>query len=119
MRVGGRLYGFLRRCVILLPVLLFLGALVLPRIPGAMGLFSDSAGPWYQSFTSPLFLAALCYGYPVTRLCIRLGGDDMFLTPGYYVVLAIYSLLWMMLLRAAFKFFFERRAERQPGGQGY
>jgi hypothetical protein len=111
-----RLYGFLRWCVILLPALLFLSALVLPQIPGAMGLFSDSAGPWYQSFTSPLFLAALCYGYPVTHFCIRLGGDDMFLTPGYYVVLAIYSLLWMMLARAAFRFF-ERRAERQPTGK--
>jgi hypothetical protein len=94
--------------VILLPALLFISALVLPQIPGAMGLFSDGAGPWYQSFTSPLFLAALCYGYPVTRLCIRLGGDDMFLSPGYYAVLAIYSLVWVLLLRAIF-LFFERR----------
>lgn len=105
-----RLYRLLRWGVILLPALLFMAALVLPQIPGAMGLFSDSAGPWYQSFTSPLFLAALCYGYPVTRLCIRLGGDNMFLSPGYYVVLAVYSFIWMMLLRAAFVFF-ERRAK--------
>jgi hypothetical protein len=102
-----------RWIIISLPALLFLSALVLPQIPGAMGLFSDSAGPWYQPFTSPLFLGALCYGYPVTRLCMRLGGDDMFLTPGYYVVLAIYTLLWTMLLRAAFQFL-ERRADRQP-----
>ena len=103
-----RIYRIVRWGVILLPALLFISALVLPQIPGAMGLFSDSAGPWYQSFTSPLFLAALCYGYPVTRLCIRLGGDDMFFSPGYYVALAIYSFLWMMLLRATFAFF-ERR----------
>ena len=103
-----RIYRIVRWGVILLPALLFISALILPQIPGAMGLFSDSAGPWYQSFTSPLFLAALCYGYPVTRLCIRLGGDDMFFSPGYYVVLALYSFLWMMLLRATFVFF-ERR----------
>ena len=103
-----RIYRIVRWGVILLPALLFISALVLPQIPGAMGLFSDSAGPWYQSFTSPLFLAGLCYGYPVTRLCIRLGGDDMFFSPGYYVALAIYSFLWMMLLRATFAFF-ERR----------
>jgi hypothetical protein len=103
-----RIYRIVRWCVILVPALLFISAVVLPQIPGAMGLFSDSAGPWYQSFTSPLFLAALCYGYPVTRLCIRFGGDDMFLSPGYYVVLAIYSLVWVLLLRAIF-LFFERR----------
>ena len=100
-----RIYRIARWGVILLPAVLFVCALVLPQIPGAMGLFSDSAGPWYQSFTAPLFLAALCYGYPVTRLCIQLGGDDMFLSPGYYVVLAIYSFLWVMLLRAVFLFF--------------
>ena len=106
-----RIYRIVRWCVILLPALLFIAALVLPQIPGAMGLFSDSAGPWYQSFTAPLFLAALCYGYPVTRLCIRLGGDDMFLSPGYYVVLAVYSFLWIMSLRAVFAFF-ERRVDK-------
>jgi hypothetical protein len=105
-----RIYRTVRWAVILLPALLFLCALVLPQVPGAMGLFSDSAGPWYQSFTAPLFFASLYYGYPMTLLCVRLGGDDMFLSPGYYVVLAIYSFLWMMLLRAAFSFF-ERRAK--------
>ena len=90
-----RIYRTVRWGVILLPALLFMAALVLPQIPGAMGLFSDSAGPWYQSFTSPLFLAALFYGYPITRLCINLGGDDAFLSPTYYVALAIYSLLWI------------------------
>jgi len=97
--------------VILLPAFLFACALVLPFVPGAMGLFSDSAGPWYQPVTSPLFLAALLYGYPVTFLCTRLGGDNMFFTPGYYVVLAIYSLIWILLLRAVF-LFFDRRTVR-------
>jgi hypothetical protein len=64
-----RIYSTLRCCVISLPALLFLSALVLPWIPGAMDLCSNSAGPWYQPITSPLFLAALIYGYPVTRLC--------------------------------------------------
>ncbi len=78
-----RLYQTFRWGLILLPVFLFICALVLPQISGAMGLFSDSPGPWYQPFTAPLFLAALCYDYPVIRLCLRLGGDDMFLSPGY------------------------------------
>ena len=106
-----QLYNFLRWGVILLPAFLFCCALILPQIPGAMGLFSDSAGPWYQPVTAPLFLAALLYSYPVTLLCTRLGGDDMFFSPGYYVVLAIYAVLWMMLLRAAFRFL-ERRADK-------
>ena len=116
MRVGERLYRLARGCVILLPALLFLSVLVLPWIPGAMGLFSDSAGPWYQPITSSLFLAALVYGYPVTRLCTQLVSDDMFLSPGYYGVLAVYSFLWMMLLRAVFRFF-ERRADKQSAGK--
>ena len=105
-----RLYKTVRWCVILLPGLLFLVALVVPQIPGAMGLFSDSPGPWYQSFTSPLFLAALLYAYPVTRVCVRVGGDDMFFSPGFYVVLAIYTLLLVILLRAVF-LYFEGRAK--------
>jgi hypothetical protein len=109
MRFGQRLYRLVRFVVIWLPAFLFVCALVLPWVPGAMGLFSDSAGPWYQPITAPLFLAALFYGYPVTLLCTRLGGDDMFFSPGYYVVLAIYSLIWILLLRAVFCFF-ERRA---------
>lgn len=108
-----RLYATVRWGVILLPALLFVSALLLPWIPGATGLFSDSAGPWYQPVTSPLFLAALAYAYPVTRLCTRLVSDDMFFSPGYYVVLAVYTVLWMMLLRAAFGFF-ERRALKPP-----
>jgi hypothetical protein len=97
--------------MIFLPVLLFAAALVLPWIPGATGLFSDSAGPWYQAITSPLFLGALFYAYPVTRFCTELVSDDMFFSPGYYAVLAIYTLLWGMLLRATFRFF-ERNAEQ-------
>ena len=106
-----RIYRAVRWCVILLPAWLFVSALVLPWIPGATGLFSDSAGPWYQPITSRLFLAALMYAYPVTRLCTQLVSDDMFFSPGYYVVLAIYTFLWVMLLRAAFRFF-ERRGDR-------
>ena len=97
--------------MILLPAFLFMCALVLPFVPGGMGLFSDSAGPWHQPVTSRLFLAALLYGYPVTFLCTRLGGDNMFFSPGYYVVLAIYSLIWILLFRAVF-LFFERRTVR-------
>jgi hypothetical protein len=111
MPAGRRLYRFLRFLVILLPAFIFVCALVLPWIPGATGLFSDSAGPWYQPITSPLFLAALAYAYPVTRLCTQLVSDDMFFSPGYYVVLAIYTLLWMLLLRTAFRFF-ERRSDK-------
>jgi len=110
--MGKRIYRTLRWGAILLPVLLFAFALILPWIPNATGLFSDSAGPWYQPITSPLFLAALLYGYPVTRLCIKFGGDDMFFSPGYYVVLAIYTLLLAMLVRGVFRFF-ERRAEQR------
>jgi hypothetical protein len=108
-----RLDATMRWGVILLPALLFLSALLLPWIPGATGLFSDSAAPWYQPITSPLFLAALAFAYPVTRLCTQLVSDDMFFSPGYYVVLAVYTVLWMMLLRAAFRFL-ERRALKPP-----
>jgi hypothetical protein len=97
--------------VILLPAFLFLCALILPQIPGAMGLFSDSAGPRYQPVTAPLFLAALLYSYPVTLLCTRLVSDNMFFSPGYYVVLALYSLVWILLLRGVF-LFFERPATK-------
>jgi hypothetical protein len=99
-----KLYKIFRWGVILLPVFLFACALVLPWIPGAMGLFSDGAGPWYQPITALLFLGALFYGYPVTLLCTRLVSDNMFLSPGYYVVLAIYSLVWVLLLRALLSF---------------
>ncbi|HEY8834253.1 MAG TPA: hypothetical protein VIM09_01615 [Chthoniobacterales bacterium] len=93
------------------PAFFFACALILPWVPGAAGLFSDSAGPWYQTITAPLFLASLFYSYPVTRLCTRVDGDKMFLSPGYYLVLAIYSLAWILLLRGVF-LFFERRANR-------
>jgi hypothetical protein len=106
-----KLYKIFRWGVILLPAFLFASALVLPWIPGGMGLFSDSTGPWYQPITAPLFLAALFYGYPVTLLCTRFGGDDMFFSPGYYVVLAIYSLFWILLLRTVFSFL-ERRVNK-------
>jgi hypothetical protein len=107
-----KLYKIFRFVVIWLPAFLLACALVLPWISQATGLFSDSAGPWYQPITSRLFLAALLYSYPVTLVCTRLGGDDMFFSPGYYVVLAIYTLIWILLLRALFSFF-ERRADRK------
>ena len=105
----GKIFRWL---VIALPAFLFGCALVLPFIPEATGLFSDSAGPWYQSATAPLFFAGLFYSYPVTFLCTRLVSDDMFFSPGYYVVLAIYSLILVLLLRALFSFF-DRRAGRK------
>ena len=116
MRAGHRLYTFPRFIVFCVPPFLFLCALLLPWIPGATGLFSDSAGPWYQPVTSPLFLAALMYAYPVTLLCTRLVSDDMFFSPGYYVVLAIYTFLWIVLLRAGFRFF-ERRGDQEATSQ--
>lgn len=106
-----KLYQTFRWGIIGVPAFLYLCALVLPFVPGATGLFSDSAGLWYQPVTAPLFLATLFYAYPVTLLCTRLVSDDMFFSPGYYVVLAIYSLVWMLLLRAVFSYF-ERRASR-------
>ena len=105
------IYRTARRCLISLPAFLFLCALILPWIPGATGLFSDSAGPWYQPLTSPLFLAALIYSYPVTFVCTRLVSDDMFFSPGYYLVLAVYTAAWMFLLGSIFRFF-ERRAQK-------
>jgi hypothetical protein len=60
-----------------------------------------------------MFLAALAYAYPVTFVCTQFVSDDMFFSPGYYVVLAIYTVLCMMLLRAAFRFF-----ERRPHDAG-
>src|SRR6476620_264698 len=109
MKRGG-LYRFIRGFVLGLPAFLFLCALVLPFVPGATGLFSDSAGPWYQPVTAPLFLAALFYGYPVTLLCTKLINDSMFLSPGYYLVLALYTALWIFLFRSIFRFL-ERRAK--------
>ena len=104
----GPVYRFIRWFVLGLPAFLFLCAVVLPFVPGATGLFSDSAGPWYQPITAPLFLAALLYSYPVTFLCTRLVSDDMFFSPGYYVVLAIYTALWIWLFRSIFRFFAAR-----------
>ena len=111
MHIAQRLYRLVRFIVVWLPAFLLACALILPWVPGATGLFSDSAGPWYQPVTSPLFLAALWYSYPVTLVCTRLVSDNMFFSPGYYVVLAIYTLVWILLLRALFSFF-ERRAGR-------
>ena len=101
----------MRFVVIWLPAFLFICALALPWIPGATGLFSDSAGPWYQPATAPLFGAVLIYAYPVTLLSTRLVSDDMFFSPGYYAVLASYSALWIFLLRGLFVFFERRRAK--------
>jgi hypothetical protein len=109
MPTGRRVYRVLRWSVIALPAFLLLCALVLAWIPSATGLFSDSAGPWYQSVTALLFFAVLIYAYPVTLLCTRLVDDNMFFSPGYHVVLAIYTALWIVSLRALFSFF-ERRA---------
>ena len=74
-------------------------------------MFSDSAGPWYQAVTSQLLVVALAYSFPVTFLCTHLVSDNMFWTPGYFLVLALYTTLWVFLLRSIFRFF-ERRAEK-------
>ena len=108
MKRGGRIIRWL---VIAVPAFLFCCALVLPFLPEATGLFSDSAGPWYQPVTAALFLAVLFYSYPVTFLCTRLVSDDMFFSPGFFVVLALYTALWMFLVRSAFRFF-EQRAKK-------
>jgi cytochrome c oxidase assembly factor CtaG len=105
MPTGRRVFRAVRLLALALPALLLVCALVLPWIPDATGLFSDSAGPWYQSVTALLFFAVLIYAYPVTLLCTRLVNDNMFFSPGYYVVLAIYTALWMILFRALFSFF--------------
>lgn len=107
--MSNRIYRIVRCCVIWLPLFLFLCALILPFIPGAMGIMSDGAGPWYQAVTAKLFLAALIYAYPITLLCTRLISDEMFLSPGYHLVLAIYTASWVLVLRTVFSFF-ERRA---------
>jgi len=100
-----RFYAILRWLVIALPAFLLFCVVVLPFIPGAMGLLSDRAGPWYQAVTSKLFLAGLIYAYPVTFLCTRLVSDEMFLSPGYFAVLAVYTAIWIILLRLMFRYF--------------
>jgi hypothetical protein len=107
-----KLYKILRFVVIWLPAFLLACALVLPWISQATGLFSDSAGPWYQPITSPLFLAALLYSFPVTFLCTRFVSDEMFFSPGYYLVLAVYTASSMFVLRSIF-WFFERHAKKE------
>jgi hypothetical protein len=102
--MSSRTYRTLRWCVIWLPLFLFLCAVILPFIPGAMGI-TDGAGPWYQAVTAKLFLAALVYAYPITLVCTRMISDDMFLSPGYDLVLAVYTALLVLLLRSIFGWF--------------
>ena len=111
----GRIYKTVRGGVIFLPAFLFLCGLGLPFIPGAMGLFTTGSGPWYQPVTAALFFAALIYAYPITFLCTRLVSDDMFLSPGYYLVFAVYTVLWTLLLRSAFRFFEQAAKNRADG----
>jgi hypothetical protein len=108
MKRAARIFRWL---VILLPAFLFVCTLVLPFLPGT---FTDSGKPWYHDFTEPLFLEALFYSYPVTFLCTRLVSDDMFFSPGYFLVLAAYTTAWAFLLRSIFRFF-ERRANKTRG----
>lgn len=107
----GPVYRSVRFFVLVLPAFLLVCALVLPFVPGATGLFTDNAGPWYQPVTAPLSVAALFYSYPVTFLCTRLVSDNMFWSPGYYLVLALYTALWIWLLRSIFRFC-ERRVRK-------
>ena len=104
----GPVYRFIRWFVLVLPAFLFLCALSLPFTPG---MFTDSPAPWYKPVAAQLLVAALFYSYPVTLLCTRLVSDDMFLSPGYDLVLALYTALWILLLRSIFRFF-ERRARK-------
>ena len=104
----GRVYRFIRWSVLLLPAFLFLCAIVLPFTPG---MFTDSPNPWYEPVAQPLLVVALAYAYPVTVLCTRLVSDDMFFSPGYDLVLALYTGLWILLFRSIFRFF-ERRAKK-------
>ena len=104
----GRVYRFFRYFVLGLPAFLFVCAITLPFTPG---MFTDGAKPWSQPVAEPLFLAALFYSYPVTFLCTRLVSDDMFLSLGYDLVLALYTALWILLLRWVFRTF-ERRSRK-------
>jgi hypothetical protein len=104
----GAAYRIVRTIVIYLPAFLFLCAFALPFTPG---MFTDSPSPWYKPLAQTLLEAALFYAYPVTLLCTRLVSDNMFFSPGYDLVLALYTGLWILLLRSIFRFF-ERRAER-------
>ena len=104
----GAIYRILRRTVIWLPAFLFVCAIALPFTPG---MFTDSPNPWYEPVARALLVAALAYAYPVTLLCTRLVSDDMFLSPGYDLVLSLYTALWILLLRSVFRFF-ERRVKK-------
>jgi hypothetical protein len=104
----GPVYRVVSGTIVYLPAFLFVCAITLPFTPG---MFTDGAKPWYQPVADPLFLAALAYAYPVTFVCTRLVSDDMFLSIGYDLVLALYSALWILLLRSIFRFF-ERRAKK-------
>lgn len=74
-------------------------------------MFTDTPSPWYKPVAESLLGAALFYAYPVTLLCTRLVSDDMFLSPGYDLVLALYTGLWVILLCFIFRFF-EGRAKK-------
>jgi hypothetical protein len=104
----GPAYRIGRRAVIWLPACLFVCAITLPFTPG---MFTDSPSPWYKPAAQLLLEAALFYAFPVTLLCTRLVSDDMFLSPGYDLVLAIYTVMLMFLLRSIFRFF-ERRSSK-------
>ena len=106
-----RFYRVFRALVISVPIFLLVCTVILPFIPGSLGMFSDRASPWYQGVTAPLFLGGLIYAYPVTFLCTHFVSDDMFLSPGYFVVLAVYTTAWVTLLRTIF-WFCERRAKQ-------
>ena len=104
----GRVYRFFRYFVLGLPAFLCVCAIILPFAPGT---FTDGAKPWYQPVAEPLLLAALAYSYPVTFVCTRFVSDDMFLSPGYDLVLAGYTVFLILVLRSIFRFF-EQRAGR-------
>jgi hypothetical protein len=104
----GPVYRIVRPTIVYLPAFLFVCAITLPFTPG---MFTDGAKPWYQPVADPLFIVALAYAYPVTYVCTRFVNDNMFLSVGYDLVLALYTVLWILLLRWIFRFF-ERRARK-------
>lgn len=98
-------YSMIRTLLTGIPALLFFSMLVIPRMPDATGMFIEGPVPGYCVITAPLFQIALAYSTPVTSLCYSLFGEDSFLSPGYCVVLALYTLILTILLHKVLVFF--------------
>lgn len=99
------IYTLIRTLLTGIPGLLFFSVLIIPHIPQATGLFSDGPMPGYCVFTAPLFQLGLLYAYPVTFASISFLGDDSFLSPTYYVILAVYTIILTVLAHKVLVFF--------------